>query len=396
MSSRDAMEGRHPDRVERWAALIRGDKDGEAPKELALTETLHLVFQGPNFGSCRVSLETNSAELVKKLRHYFKDFVSVKGGEGDEPDILVECVEREVPLLDVAFKLKPLAPGKTKLKEEYVDLPNGRLVRKRLTGMVFVFGAETNVGCGPCERNDNQVINFINNRFIEWILKKGYVLGHAAAVSFQGAGLSMAGMSGMGKSTLALHLMARGTDFVSNDRLMVRRVAEKGGDAGVEMVGVAKLPRINPGTVLNNEALHGVMPPDRLAELRDLSSESIWDLEEKYDVFLDECFGENKFKLSGKMDGLVLLNWSRSRVPIEIREIHLHERRDLLPAFMKSVGLFFYDPGESGGLKEPDEEAYLRVLGACTVFEITGGVDFEVAADACFEYLKTGKMPTGS
>ena len=62
---------------------------------------------------------------------------------------------------------------------------------------------------------------------------------------------------------------------------------------------------------------------------------------------------------------------------------------------MKSVGLF-YAPGESANLKDPDEEAYLQVLGACTVFEIKGGVDFEAAADACFEHLKTGKMPSGS
>ena len=66
--------------------------------------------------------------------------------------------------------MKTPDPGKTKIKEEYVDLDDGRIVRKRLTGMLFVFGGGQNVAVGPCGANLNQVINFINNRYIEWLL----------------------------------------------------------------------------------------------------------------------------------------------------------------------------------------------------------------------------------
>lgn len=39
-------------------------------------------------------------------------------------------------------------PGKSKVKEEYADFPDGRLVRKRLTGMVFVFGEGDHLAMG--------------------------------------------------------------------------------------------------------------------------------------------------------------------------------------------------------------------------------------------------------
>ena len=69
-----------------------------------------------------------------------------------------------------------------------------------------------------------------------------------------GAGLVIAGFAGAGKSTLALEIMGHGTDFISNDRVMVSRQGQT-----LTMAGVAKMPRINPGTVLNNPNLASVM-----------------------------------------------------------------------------------------------------------------------------------------
>ena len=64
----------------------------------------------------------------------------------------------------------------------------------------------------------------------------------------------MAGFSGAGKSTLALHVMSLGATFVSNDRVMVAETPAN--DSGAPMMyGVAKHPRINPGTAMNNPDL---------------------------------------------------------------------------------------------------------------------------------------------
>jgi HprK-related kinase B len=254
-----------------------------------------------------------------------------------------------------------------------LDFPDGRAVRKRLTGMMFMFGGGCNIALGPCIENDNQVVNFINNRFIQWELERGALLAHAAAVSREGRGLALAGFSGMGKSTLALHLMSRGLHFVSNDRLLIRRTGDQ-----VSMRGVPKLPRINPGTALNNPDLASVIPPEERGAFEDLGPDEIWDLEHKYDVKIDECFGPGRFNLASSFDALAILNWQRDGSSPVLQQVDLDQRRDLLGAVRKNPGLFFLSPDG-----EPDysEEAYIRCLDGVTVFEISGGVDFQSAAD---------------
>jgi HprK-related kinase B len=328
------------------------------------------------FDDCRIGVRTNSLALTDTLREYFSDFLS----GAPTWDMLITAHEAPKPCLPHAFTTKEPDPGKNKIKEEFVDLADGRVVRKRLTGMTFVFGGDDSLAIGPCLANANQVINFINNRFISWKLRQGCLLGHAAGIGLHGCGLALAGFSGMGKSTLALHLMSRGVDFISNDRVLLR---EDG--AGLSMYGVAKLPRINPGTALNNPDLAGVIPPQDRERFAGLAPEALWSLEHKYDVFLDHCFGPGRFSLAATMAALVVLNWQRGSAPKVVREVDIRQRRDLLPAFMKSAGLFFLP--EHGEEIDHSEEAYLERLAKTRVYEISGGIDFDRACDACLEIL---------
>lgn len=353
-----------------WLAELGGDDE--------LGESLLLAFD-----SCRIAVRSNSPELVDKLGSYFRDFLA--DGDGS-PDIEVTAIEAAPRDLGLDLEVKQPDPGKTKIKEEWLDLEGGRIVRKRLTGMVFVFGGDRHLAHGPCVANDNQVINFINNRFIQWTLRRGFLLGHAAAVASRGRGVAIAGVSGRGKSTLALEAMAAGLDFVTNDRVMIKR---EGGS--LTMLGVPKLPRINPGTVLNNPALAPVMPEAERLAAAALPEAELWGLEQKYDCFLDRCFGPGRFRLGAEMAGLVLLNWELGGGPLEVRAVDLGERRELLEAFRKDVGLF-YEEGDEGLVEEFGPEAYLEALEGCPAFELRGGVDFRTAARACVRFLGGGPM----
>lgn len=344
-----------------------------------------------DFSGYVTEVVSNSEPLVAKLRNYFRDFLS--NGAAPAPQVRIMALEAPAPdpgALGLAFQAKQPDPGKNKIKEEYLDLPDGRVVRKRLTGMLFLFGEGLHLAVGPCLENDNQVVNFINNRFIEWTLEQGCLLFHAAGVALEreGAlqGLALAGFSGMGKSTLALHIMSLGASFVSNDRLMVRREAD-----GLVMYGVAKMPRINPGTVLHNKDLAPVIDPAQRERFAALPPEELWSLEHKYDAFIDECFGPGRFVLSAPMRGLVLLNWQKpheGREPLGVKRVDLAQRQDLMPAFMKSVGLFFSPDNDEDETPDFSPEAYLELLGDCPVYELTGTADFETAARACLELFR--------
>ena len=329
-----------------------------------------------SMGDCRFRVATNSANLARELTTYFGPFLR----SGANADISITALQAVAPELGLNFQVKQPDPGKTKIKEEWADIPGGRVIRKRLTGMHFLFGNGENLAVGDCEANPNQVVNFINNRFIERKLNDGCLLAHAAGVAVCETGMAMAGFSGMGKSTLALHLVSKGVTFVSNDRLMISP-----GKPVPVMFGVAKHPRINPGTALHNPDLTGIVSPEDTARFQSLSPEELWSLEHKYDALIDQLFGPDRFILQCPMRYLVLLNWHRDGSPTRIGEIDINERHDLLEAFMKDTGLFF--TAENG--YAPTAEDYAKVLNGCRVFEISGGVDFEQAADGCLRLLES-------
>jgi len=331
------------------------------------------------FCDCVLRVRMNSVTLKDKLARYFQSFTIPES----EADIDITVHEAPPPSFPFNFKIKKPDPGKTKIKEEYVDLPDGRIVRKRLTGMHFIFGLGDNLAIGPCAVNINQVINFINNRYIEWKLHQGCLLGHAAGVCLGKNGLALAGFSGKGKSTLALHMLSLGVDFVSNDRLMVMN-----SDQGLTMFGVAKHPRINPGTALNNENLKDLIPKDRKSALVSLTKEALWHLEEKYDAPVETFFRTSRFKLSAPMNGLFILNWNiEMSSPPVFEKIKISERPDLLRAFMKTTGLF-YQPFNGGPPADPSKDEYIRLLEHIEIIEIKNGVDFNAAARFGLEFLK--------
>jgi HprK-related kinase B len=172
---------------------------------------------------------------------------------------------------------------------------------------------------------------------------------------------------------------------VSNDRLMIEPDGED-----VTMYGVAKLPRINPGTILHNPDLLPILSEEEREEFMALSPDSLWSLEHKYDADLEQCFGKNKFRLTSPMDGLIILNWKRNGGPCHMRPFEPASRPDLLPAFMKSEGLFFM--AQPGANRDISMEAYSQLLSRTQCLEISGGVDFEKAADAGLHFLETGKF----
>lgn len=328
---------------------------------------------------CTIRIRANCATLLEHLENDYQPYGSI---EPAEPAIVVDLIEAPELTLDVPLEPQPPAPGKNAVKDEYIDLPDGRLLRKRLTGMVFFFGDGGNLAIGPCGQNRNQILNFINNRYIQHNLADGYLLCHAAGVARNDHGLAMAGVAGAGKSTLALDLLAAGCDYVSNDRLLVRRAA----DNRLEMLGVPKLPRINPGTILHNPRLHGMLSPGELQRFAAMPTQELWNLEQKYDADVARCFDPGRIRLHAPLTAVVLLNWHHVDTPTTIARIDIAKRPDLLERLIKPLGVHYRVPaGFDHSAYNP--QAYIELLGDCPVIEMSGRIDFEQATAACLELL---------
>lgn len=331
------------------------------------------------FGGQRIDVLSNSPELLEGLQRYFAAFDE---GEADRPsDLIIRAHQMPPPDLGLDYREWSREPGKQTRKEAFVDLPDGRAVRKVRTDMQFLVGAELRVAIGDCLANPNQVVNFINFQYTAWLMNQDRVLCHAAGVVEKGHGLGLAAVSGGGKSTLALHLMSAGLSFTSNDRLLVGRSSH-----GIEMTGIPKHPRINPGTALANPDLAGIVSDGRRAELEALPREELWELEEKYDALVDRLFGRDRIELHAPMAAFVVLTWShRSAQPARFEPVSLADRRDLLDSIMKAPGPFYLpDRGPAPtGYEPPDPAPYLEALAGLPVYEASGGVDFEAGVAFC-------------
>ncbi len=336
-------------------------------------DELHLAV-----GGCMLRVRSGSAELLAELGDYFSHVI----GEKVTPDIDILAIERDAPELGMDFIDWQREPGKTGRKDSYVDLPGGRLVRKVRTGMVFLQSERYRIAAGPCRKYINQVVNFINSQYMNWLQNRGWLICHAAGLVYRGKGLGIAGFSGGGKSTLMLHLLGNDeVSYQSNDRLFIRKESDR-----TLTRGIPKLPRINPGTIVHNRKLHRLIPEQQREALLQLPGAELWELEEKYDVHIDQVYGPGRIVPEARLAAFLILDWRRDAgLELQVERVDLVAQRTLLSALMKSSGPFYQYP--DGTFQEDtagfDESAYLDALENTPVYVARGRVDFSAMSDRC-------------
>jgi len=327
-------------------------------------------------GECTLCIRSNSSKLIELLANYFSHVITA----ATEPDMEVTAIERETlspEALNIEFTDWQREPGKTNRKDSYYDLAGARLLRKVRTGMVFLQSETHRIAAGPCLQNNNQVINFINAQYMNWLQQRDWLICHAAALVHHNRALAIAAFSGGGKSTLMLHMLETPeTRFLSNDRLFI-----KSNRTGTQTAGIPKLPRINPGTIAHNPRLQPLLSAQRHKALLAMPKDELWQLEEKYDVMIEQLYGPNRITaVETPLAGFLVLNWQHnSDQPMKLQQVDLSERRDLLAAIMKSPGPF-YQQIDGSFLQAPrlfDEQRYLDTLANTPIYEASGSVDFD-------------------
>ena len=331
----------------------------------------------------RLAVRSNSAEFIERMRSYFSH-VLVPSCDDVQAELI--AIERDAVEAGVEFVDWKREPGKSGRKDAIHDFAGGRLVKKVRTGMVFLQSRQSLIAAGPCIEYDNQVINFINSQFLNWLQNNGYQLCHAAALSRNGHGLAIAGLSGGGKSTLMLNLLEdEATAYVTNDRLLVSR---QGG--ATHAVGIPKLPRINPGTIVNNPRLFPLIDEESRGTLLQMKKNELWKLEQKYDVDISELYGAGRIQHETVLHKFLVLNWQHDTdAELQVDRVNLSQRPDLLSAIMKPSGPFYMNAAGVFNYDDaiPDASSYLAELDDVVIYEASGKVDFERLGSVCVNEL---------
>jgi HprK-related kinase B len=323
--------------------------------------TFNLLLQ---FENSAFRVHTNEEQIITTLSDYFAEWVI---NDCDLAITDVYAYNQETPEFGFDYTEYRESPEK-RIKEIFFDEDDIRVVKKTKTGVHFIISPENWIAVGPLLANTNQLINYINAIFMELQLDDNSLLFHAAGISKNGKGLVIAAPSGKGKSTTALNLMNHGLDFVSNDRVIIRNNT---GD--FSMIGVPKHPRVNPGTLLNNDKVKYLLrEPERFDGM---SREEIWNIEEKYDAVIPDCYGSEKFQLKAEAKGLLIIDWENSNEDTVIEELDLTSRMDLLPAIMKKPSLM--TPRKHDEKKNITDKEYVDFLKDLPVYILKGNKDPE-------------------
>lgn len=346
-----------------------------------------------------LEVRSNSQALLETLRHYFaglSEWSSTSNLSQAQAIFIYQSDVLENAIQQTEWQDWQREPGKTGRKDAVADVRLDehpvRLLHKVKTGMLFIQPAPfteavSPMAFGPAETHSSQIINFVLTQYLNHHLRHQWLLGHASALQIHNHGLAIAGLSGGGKSTLMLHLLEEGQHFISNDRLLMKQQV----DGSLSMRGIPKQPRINPGTIVHNPRLQNLISQTERERFLAMPEESLRALEQKYDAPVNQLYHENCYQSEARLDALFILNWqAQGKQPTQVTEVDINNRKELLPAIMKTPGPF-YAPDQNGFLAngfEPEPQDYQTLLQHCKVYEITGKIDFEAAKQQILDILK--------
>uniref|UniRef100_Q31ER2 Hpr(Ser) kinase/phosphatase n=1 Tax=Hydrogenovibrio crunogenus (strain DSM 25203 / XCL-2) TaxID=317025 RepID=Q31ER2_HYDCU len=341
-----------------------------------------------------IEISSNSSSLLKTLKIYFKPVLVP--APITAPSLKVIAYEND-QFIDRGIQWQDWKreAGKSGRKDSFIDVQEKnetqRLIYKVKTGVLFWQKSDTPVAIGPVEQHPNQIINFILTQYLNENLRQGWLLGHAAGLEIHHKGIAIAGLSGGGKSTLMLHLLEYGEHFISNDRLLLN-AQETARPGYFWMRGIPKQPRINPGTIVHNARLHKLISQERRQELLALPTETLRQLEEKYDADVNTLYHSNCFKPEAELNAFVILNWASDSVDkTQLNRTTLNQSPKLLEAILKSPGPFYSDSDNVflANQTQPDAADYLNRLGDIPCFELTGRIDFQKACALVLDAIQT-------
>ena len=232
---------------------------------------------------------------------------------------------------------------------------------------------------GPVSHNFSQLVNLVGNVYGLHLVDGGGAMIHASAVcDAQGRAMAVMGQSGMGKSSVAVRLMEQGFDYISNDRVILEPHLT---EPTVKVHGLPKLPRVNPGTLLDGDKTRFILDPASQDRYASLPREELWKVEEKYDIEVDKLLGR-RWLLSGDLKAALVLNWRHGGDGLRLQRLTPSQALTELKQVSKTFGVF------DMRLVSHKDSALAQTARRVPVYRVTGRPDpAQLARD-----LATGRL----
>lgn len=333
------------------------------PEEIKSGEILKLKLR---FASVVIEVRSNDSGVIRQIKKYHGAHLAED--DDSSPSHVVYFLQAKGFKSNYAMRD---FSRQGKIKEEFVDIFEGRLVRKKKYGIEIYFDGLQHIMIGDISGNLHQIILFLNVVFARTFLARGgYSLFNVMAVEKEGEVIAFAGST---SPTLLLNFLDAGFLFCTSDRLMVRAT-----DEDVNAVGYPIHPRLKPGYVMSNPRIAGILPGSRINEYQGISFAKLWMLDDLISVDVDKVYGSGTHKLRGNLKAFHLLEWDQnSSARTKITPISTDELLENLPVYYKDLGVFDLNNTRGERHITPDLDHLRRIFDPLYRARVSGRLDVE-------------------
>ena len=340
------------------------------------------------FNQFELEFASQDETLFAAVAEYYRPFIAADGKAA--PDSSVYAFQ--LPGKSSTFNMRDFSRverGK-KIKEEFIDIFEGRVVRKKRSKVEMFFDGRNNVIFGSLHDNLHQVCHLINIVYSRYFLvNRGYMLWHAAAMGdpTTGKAAAIAGLGDTALNTIIMRLLEQDFCFCTYDRLMVR-----GGGDEVHALGYPKRPFCNAAAVLNNPRLAPIVPVEELAKLKAMPAREVLALDLTYDIPVEKIYGPDRYRLECELSSLYLIKWTADRnVQPRITRLEPGMAMKELALYYKDLGVFDLNNCRGERLVTPNWTHLHRTFDKIGIYMVDGFIAF----DNLVKHVKSEGLQTG-
>lgn len=254
------------------------------------------------------------------------------------------------------------------------DIDGGRMVFRRETGVLTAIQPDGWTITGDLRAHPSEVTRALDAMLSLALVERGYLTLKGSALARDGRGIALVGGPDGARRALAVTLVGRGFQWVTEDLLLVRVAS-----GHVEMRGLPGLLRLGPAAMLMHPALRAMLTEDERARYAGQTWRDLREIEARYDIDTVDAFGQAGIATGGVLRMIVVLRWKGGEATgtSAVAPLARADAYEALADAMRSFGLY-----DLGGSVPANFHRLQRIAETVEMRTVTGPVDLVTVADA--------------
>lgn len=316
----------------------------------------------------------NDAEVIARVGRVVRRYRAADAQAASGPQQTLVCIQGEPQVAPDRLRDVPRRSGGTPGRVATMEIPGGRAIYRRETGVLTTIKPERWTVTGDLRAHPGEVVRALDAMLALALVERGYLTLKGSALIHDGRGIALIGGPDGARRALAVTLVGHGFRWVTEDLLLARVAA-----GHVEMRGLPGLLRLGPAAMLAHPALAARLSPDERAAYEGREWRELRAIETRYEVDPVEAFGTVGIAEGGTLRLIVALDWKGNKATAAptVTPIARSAATAALADATRSFGLY-----DLSGTLPPNFHRLQRIAETVAMRAVRGAVDLAAVADA--------------